>query len=399
MLTSVNLLPNHFPGIYKEMRGALEEQVFNVDFKSYLKGLYEICILEEFDSEVVGVKNYARSQERKNQRNGYYTRSLDTIYGFIDEIRIPRPRIGGFSPKCLDKFARRERAVNKLVQECFFRGVSTRDIDKILKAVCHLNISPSSVSRITDQFLCQVKSFHQRPLSDDYVYLMFDGIWIKNRFMGTKRRLILVAYGITSNGVREIIDYQFARSESEQNWLKFLTNLQYRGLAGEKLKLITTDGCKGLANAIDIVYPASSHQLCWAHKMRNILKSVKVKDKKQVHEDLKPLFAGNWNLKKAMRLINKWRAKWRIKYPRAVRCLEKDIDKLLNYLNCPLKHHKAIRTSNHIERQFKEYRRRMKAMEITPTIESADKILYSLTMIRNDKLKEYPLDFTQNTLH
>lgn len=398
MQTATNLLPNHFPGIYKEMRGALEEQVFNIDFKAFVKSVYETSILEEFQS-VIGVEEYDRGPVRQNQRNGYYYRSLDTVYGYISELKIPRPRHGGFTPQCLQKFKRREGWINKLICECFFRGISTRDLKYITKALAGVDVSSSTVSRLSDEWLSEVNRWHQRELGGHYVYLMFDGIWIKNRFMGLKRKLILVAYGIRSDGTREIIDYRFAQSESEANWLKFLTNLEYRGLKNNQMKLITTDGCVGLANAIDMVYPTVKHQLCWAHKMRNILKNVKKTAVKEVHKGLKPLFSGDWNRPKAMGLINGWRRKWQKEYPQAVRCLERDIEKLLHYLEMPLEHHQAIRTSNHIERQFKEYRRRMKPMEVTPTLNSADKMLYAQTMFRNEKLRSRPLTFTHNTLH
>lgn len=399
-MTITTLLPNHFSGIYREMKGEVERQVFEVDYKGWLKKMMEEVSVAEFDEWVIGVPPHFRGELRRNQRNGFYERSLDTVFGWIEEIRIPRPRYGGFLPSCLEKkYGRRQEVLNKLVMECFRRGVSTRDVEKITEALCDVPISASSVSRLTSRWDTDVKSFHQREISDDYVYLMFDGVWIKNRSLGKKRRLILVAYGIRGDGTREMIDYTFAYSEKEENWLRFLTNLQHRGLEGKSLKLITTDGCGGLANAINISYPTIPHQLCWAHKMRNILHFVKREDQFFIKKGLSLLFQGVWTEKKAMTQINGWMKQWRPIYPKAVHCLEKDLDRLLLYLACETGHHKAIRTSNHIERQFKEYRRRMRPMEIIPTQSAADRILYSLTMIRNEKLRRYPLTFTQKMLH
>lgn len=289
--------------------------------------------------------------------------------------------------------------LNRVVMECFRRGVSTRDVEKITQALCGVTISSASVSRLTSTWDTDVKRWHQRPLSDTYVYLMFDGIWIKNRSLGEKRRLILVTYGITFDGTREVIDYTFARSEKEEHWLRFLTHLQHRGLEGKHLELITTDGCGGLANAISIAFPGVPHQLCWAHKMRNVLQSVKRDDQKSVKAGISPLFEGMWTEKRATTLINRWMKRWRLVYPKAVRCLEKDLDRLLLYLSCDPRHHKAIRTSNHIERQFREYRRRMRSMDMIPNQQAAERILYALTMIRNEKLGAYPMTFTQKTLH
>lgn len=400
MQTATWLLPNHFPGIYREMKGEVERQVFEVDYKGFIKKMLEDVSLAEFEELVIGVPRHVRGGERINRRNGFYERNLDTVFGWIEDLRIPRPRKGGFRPRCLEKpYGRRQEALNRLVIECFRRGVSTRDVEKILEALCGVQISSSTVSRLTSVWDTEARRWHQRELSDDYVYLMADGIWIKNRSLGLKRRLILVVYGIKLDGTREIIDYTFARSEKEEHWLRFFTNLQHRGLKGDCLKLITTDGCGGLANAIAICFPGTSHQLCWAHKMRNVLGCVRKDDVVSVKAGLSPLFTGIWTEKQALTLIGKWGRRWREIYPKAVRCLEKDLDRLLVYLSCDPEHHKAIRTSNHIERQFKEYRRRMKPMEITPNQQSADRILYALTMVRNEKLGERPMTFTHKTLH
>lgn len=383
------LLPNHAKAIYREMRGEVERQIFEIDYQRWAKRLIEDTSILEMEETVIGARRHERGLGRLNQRNGFYQRSLDTVFGWIQDLRIPRPRRGGFTPTCLGaKHGRRQQALNKLAIECFWRGVSTRDVEKILEALCDVSISSSSVSRLAKQWDAEVKKWHKRRLSDDYVYLMFDGIWIKNRSLGATKR-----------GTREVIDYMFARSESEGNWQKFLNQLVHRGLTGKTLRLITTDGCGGLANAIDMVFPTVPHQLCWAHKMRNILNKVRTENHEAVRTGLTPLFEGEWTETKATTLINAWSRRWRGAYPNAVRCLEKDLDRLLLYLDHDPEHHKAIRTSNHIERQFKEYRRRMRPMEIIPNQPSADRILYSLTMIRNEKLARRPLAFTQKMLH
>jgi transposase-like protein len=380
------------------MRGVLKEGL-ETDFRLFLKRIYEDFSLTEFEEAVVGVPPHVRGAGRHNRRNGFYYRNLDTVFGWIQGLKVPRPRKGGFKPWYLgQKYERRQQTLNRLAMECFRRGISTRDVRHVMRAVSDVEISHTSVSRLTAGWNEEVKRWHQRKLADDYVYLMFDGIWVKSRSLGTKRRLILVAYGI-ADGRREIIAYSFAGSESESNWLRFLTNLVHRGLEGKNVELITTDRCSGLAAAIDICFPGIDHQLCWAHKMRNILNNVRRQDQEKVKRGLSPLFNGNWTEKEALSLLSRWARKWKQTYPVAVRCLEKDTERLLQYLKCPPEHHKAIRTSNHIERQFKEVRRRMRPMELTPNQASTDRVLYSTIMIRNEKLREYPLTFTQNLLH
>lgn len=394
------LLPNHYKSIYKEMSGALEERIFRVDMKAACKAILEEAIEAEFEERVIKARPYERGGLRQGQRNGFYTRSLDTVYGWINELKVPRLRKGGWEPVVFKRYGRREEALNRLIAECYWRGISTRDMSKILEALAGVQISHSVVTSITKQWDGEAKRWHNREIRGEYRYLCFDGIWIKNRSLGKTRRLVLVAYGIRRDGIREIIDYMFAQSESESNWLKFLTNLEVRGLNGDKVELITMDGCPGLWNACDMVYPLVKKQLCWAHKMRNILKYVKRDEQNAVKSGLTALFKVDIVKEaEAEKMINAWMKKWRNKQPKAVRCLEKDMDKMLIYFSCDPNHHKAIRTSNHIERQFKEYRRRMRPMEILPNLASADRALYALTQIRNEKLRDYPMNFTQKYLH
>ncbi len=387
---------------FKQIYQEAEERIFSFNFKSWLKGVLEDCMLTEFEEKVVCVPAYERDlKTRKNLRNGFYNRSLLTVFGLIEDLAVPRPRSGGYTPSIFEKHERRERKLNQLMTECFWRGISTRDMTYVIHTLTGVHVSASVVSRLTKKWDLETKRWHERALSDDYVYLMFDGVWIKNRtFTGKKRRLVLVAYGVKKDGSREVIDYKLDYSESEENWQQFLTQLTARGIEGKNLKLIVSDGCKGLMNAIALVFPLVGHQLCWAHKMRNILKNVKKKDESEVKKDLNEIFSEKISTREeVVKIIWYWRKKWRTQYPAAVRCLERDLDHLLHYLKCPTEHHKALRTSNHIERQFKEFRRRLKSMEILPTKDSADRALYALSQIRNEKLGAYPLKFTHNYLH
>jgi len=387
---------------FKQIHQEVESKIFEFDLKAWLKRVLEDCMLTEFEERIICVPEYRRDEEqRKNQRNGFYRRSLQTVYGLIDDLKVPRPRFGGFTPVVFEKYERREARLNQLMTECYWRGISTRDMTHVIQELSGFHVCASVVSRLTKKWGEEAQRWHERPLTDDYVYLMFDGVWIKNRtFTGKKRRLVLVAYGVKGDGTREIIDYVLDYSESEENWQQFLTRLVARGLEGKNLKLIVSDGCKGLGNAVALVFPLVEHQLCWAHKMRNVLDKVKVKDQEEVKQGLQPIFSQDVKSKKdAVKIIWIWCKKWRKQYPSAVKCLERDLERLLPYLGCPQKHHKALRTSNHIERQFKEFRRRLKSMEILPTKDSADRALYALSQIRNEKLGAYPLDFTHKNLH
>ena len=215
------LLPNHATSIYKEMQGVAEAKIAEFDMKKWLKNTMESCLEEEF-VEVVGANPYERSDRRNHQRNGFYERSLDTVYGWIEGLKIPRLRSGGWEPKLFHRYARREESLNKLICECYWRGISTRDVKEILKALSGIEVSASTVSRLTSQWQSEVIRWHCRRLEDNYVYLFLDGVWIKNRSLGNKSRLILVAYGVRENGKREIIDYQLSVTEKQEHWERFL---------------------------------------------------------------------------------------------------------------------------------------------------------------------------------
>ena len=400
-LSNTKRIEKQLKEAYFEIQEATVDRVYEFNFKVWFKGVLEDCMLTEFEENLICVPSYDRDEQRKNQRNGFYQRTLQTVLGLIEDLRVPRPRVGGFTPSVFEKYERRQKNINKLITECFWRGISTRDMTHVVHQLTGVHVASSVVTRLTKKWDVQASLWHKRPLSDDYIYLLFDGVWIKNRSLGKKRRLVLVAYGVKSDGSREIIDYSLSQSESEVNWQKFLTQLIVRGFKGKNLKLIVSDGCKGLGNAIDLVHPDADHQLCWAHKMRNILNYVKKVDQEEVKKGLQPLFGKDAITKKekAVTLIWKWQKKWRPIYPQAVKCLERDLERLLLYFKCPKEHHRALRTSNHIERQFKEFRRRLRSMEMLPNKDSAERAMYALTQIRNEKLGAYPLEITQNYLH
>jgi putative transposase len=151
------------------------------------------------------------------------------------------------------------------------RGVSTREVGKVLEPVLGWRPSAQMVSRVTQALDSAVQHFHWRGLADDIRYLLLDGVTMKVKQPGgLGKKLVLTAYGIRTNGRRVLLDFRIGQSESQAQWEAFLEDLFRRGLEGAQLRLIATDGAPGLAAAIAIVYPKVSHQRCWAHKLRNV---------------------------------------------------------------------------------------------------------------------------------
>jgi putative transposase len=343
--------------------------------------LLEALLKEEIDI-LVGAERYERSERRRGYRNGHYVRRLISHHGLL-QVRVPRVRRGGVEFASLARYRRYSGEVAELIRGLFFAGVSTRKMGLVLEHLLGTKVSPQMVSRVVQQMDAEVRLFHSRMLADQYRYLFLDGIVQSEHSLGGGLKgPVLVAYGIRSDGRREIIDHMRASSESESAWEGFLNNLYRRGLTGHRLDLIVADGCTGLWNALERVYPRAPRQLCWAHKMRNIQDKLPKKAWATCLDEAKEIYRQE-SKDDAADCYFAWVKKWRSIYPDAVRCLRKDIDKLLVFHLCPKQHRSALRTTNRIERLFREVRRRTRPMGSFTNSKSIDRISYGIFWIIN----------------
>jgi transposase-like protein len=168
-----------------------------------------------------------------------------------------------------------------------------------------------------------------------------------------------------------------ARSESQAAWEGALQSFYRRGLLGRNLQLIITDGCQGLAAALQTVYPGVPHQRCWVHKMRNICEAVRRRDHDRVKQDAQKIYQAA-SLAEARQAFRRFQQIWQTAYPRVVRSLEKDLPELLNFYAFPKHLWKKLRTTNIIERCFVEVRRRTRPMVVFTNVESVDRIIYAI---------------------
>jgi putative transposase len=365
--------------------------------RSALKRLMEQALLAEQDRHLqLGYYEHA-PVNRLDYRNGFYFRDLVTQLGVLCRLRVPRTR-KGFRSQILPRYQRRQQAVNDLVRQAFLRGISTRQVGQVLEPVLGECYSAQTISNISRELQHAVEQFHRRPLADDYVYLFFDGVVLKVRGPAGKvcRRWVLVAYGVLPNGKREILAYQFAKGESEIAWLEFLQDLFLRGLQGQHLKLIVTDGGKGLRAALPVVYPRVPLQLCWAHKMRNIAGKVRRQEGSCVAEASAIYRASSRS--EAQRAFRSWQKRWEQRRPLAVACVERDLDHLLSFFDVRQTHWQKVRTTNVIERAFREVRRRTRPMSSFSNTESCDRIIYGVISNLNRSWERKPFfEFTQTT--
>jgi transposase-like protein len=260
------------------------------------------------------------------------------------------------------------------------------------------SVSAQTVSNFAKSLDGAVRSYPRRMLEDKYLYLFLDGIVLKTRSgFGAKKKTVLVAYGIRLDGKRELIDFLVTKHESEKHWEGFLNNLYNRGLMGDALGLVATDGNHGLENAVDTVYPHTKRQRCWAHKLRNVSDKLRMRDQEQCIKEARAIYSAE-NKSEAVREYRLWAKTWRPISPDAVKCLERDLEELLNFYSCPKEMRKKLRTTNVIERAFREVRRRTRPMTCFNNSQSIERIVYAVLNHLNSQWGLKPLkEFTHKS--
>lgn len=331
---------------------------------------------------------HERAQARRDYCNGYRFRNLLTKFGLIKQLLVPRTRKKGYEPGVFKRYQRRWKVINDWIRDIFIAGVSTRDVGWVMKVLVGRSVSAGTVSLVCKAIDTQVVLFRQRALADEYRYLFLDGVVQKVRSCGrVVKKLVLVAYGIKSDGKREVIDFRVAGSESEREWTMFLNDLYRRGLKGAGLRMIVTDGGKGLLAALDMVYPYIPRQRCWVHKLRNVAQYLPRRYQKACLREAKGIYNAV-NYQQAVKRFKRWCRRWRDKAPKSVQCLEKDIEGLLVFFNQDKKLWIKLRTTNVIERMFRELRKRTRPMTHFVNVESCERITYAVINKYNQKWKD-----------
>jgi putative transposase len=317
------------------------------------------------------------ADDAADRRNGYYRRHLLTELGDI-ELSVPRTR--RYSPvEVIRAYARRTREIDRVILAGFVLGLSTRKVGETLLALLGRRVSASTVSQVAKTLDAAVAAFHRRPLKNGYKTLMLDGVVLARKTgAGALRRPVLVALGLLPDGRKEIIDFHLAGSESAAEWERFLTDLYRRGLTGEGLDMICLDGGRGLIAALPAVFHAIPVQRCWAHKIRNILAKVRKADQPKLKRAVHKIMNAP-NAPAARSAARKLAERFGTKYPAAVACLRNDLDELLTCFRYKSQaERRAVRTTNAVERRFREVRRRTRPMGTFQDKTSMDRILFAV---------------------
>jgi len=374
---------------WAEVKENFWEQDARMKVKELLKTLMEETLVEDLELKRAEMPDPV-------YRNGYYPRSLVSQFGLIEGLQVPRFREGSFSNRVFGRYGRHQSQVEDLIQQTFLAGVSTRRVGEVLNQLLETKVSGTKVSRVCLKLDALVERYHARPLIDEYQYLILDGITLKVRYNGKyHKRKVLAAYGITVFGKRELIDFKQAKGESQDAWESFLLHLYSRGLEGKHLKLIVMDGSAGLKAAAGLVYPRAQIQRCWVHKLRNVSNYCKAKHEEACLKQAKKIYLAE-NRKEALQEFKRWKETWERVCPKAVHCLEKDLEELLAFFDCPESHRIRVRTTNVIERTFREARRRIRVFSCFSNVKSSERILFAIFDYLNRRWMDKPLkQFTQ----
>lgn len=316
--------------------------------------------------------SYERHDDREGYRNGTRPRDFDTRMGTL-ELEVPRIRGASYMPSFLTHRERAEAAPVSLVNEAYVSGVSTRKIQKLVAALGVTSLSKSQVSELNKRLDDLVNVFRERPLTAVYSYLMVDAVYEKIRFEGrSQSHAVVIAYGITDQGMRELIGIEIVDTESYDSWPFFFRKLLERGLTG--IKLVISDAHAGLKKAIAEVFLGAGWQRCKVHFMRNVLAAVTKTHKETVAADIKPLF--HQNTKEAvMALVDDLIKKYGDRHSRAMQILLDGIEDALAYIDFPSEHAAKISSTNPIERINREVRRRTRVVGVFPSVASAMRLI------------------------
>ena len=368
------------------MQGYLKENDISIksgnDVNSIMRDMMSVLlegVLDEELNEELGYSKYDyRNKETDNSRNGHSKKTMRTSYGDMD-IAIPRDRKGEYEPQLIPKY---QNTVTQDMEEkiisMYAKGMTTGDIEAHLKELYDLDISDSTISRITDKIMPLVKEWQERPLQEIYAVVYMDAIHYHVRSEGRiVKRAVYIALGIDMDGKKDVIGMYVGENEGAKFWLSIINGLKNRGV--QDILIACVDGLNGFPQAIEAVYPKTEIQQCIIHQIRNTTNYVSYKDLKKLMADLKMVYAAP-DEAAALEELESFGEKWNSKYPKIYKSWSEHWATLSTYFKYPNEVRKLIYTTNAIEGFNRQLRKVTKSRTVFPSDDSLLKMLYLATM-------------------
>jgi len=313
--------------------------------------------------EYLGAEPYQRTEERRSYANGFKDKTVNSRLGKL-ELRVPQTRDSEFYPSALERGERSERALKLAIAEMYVQGVSTRKVAKITAQLCGLEVTSTQVSRAAKLLDNELEAWRSRPLAA-VEYLILDARYEKVRVDGTVRDCaVLIAIGVLPGGNRSVLGVSVSLSEAEVHWREFLSSLKKRGMHG--MKLVVSDAHEGLKTARKAIMPSVAWQRCQFHLMLNAMQHIpKIDRRKQVAQDLRSIFNAK-NLEDANEELKRFVELYQDSTPKLAVWAENNIPEGLSVFLLPAEHRKRMRTTNMLERQNRELKRRTRVATLFP---------------------------------
>jgi putative transposase len=336
---------------------------------------------------------YKNTPPDENKRNGYYTRFAETLNGSI-ELRVPRDRLGTFTPLMLEVVRRDTARMHDLALMLYGNGVSGRAVERIFKEIFNVSYSPQRVSDMVALFEKERIAWQAHPLTGNWIALMIDVIRINIRRDTVSKEAVYVIYGLKSDYTRDVLGLYVLPEESVDGWKEALLDVRTRGVA--RAPFLVSDEFTGLAEALEEVYPDAKVQSCLVHKKRNILKYVRSGDKKQIADELRDVIRVDDPNDTPEAFDERMRAfveRWAQRYPKLRGVLPEARFRFYRaYLTLPLGLRRYLYTTNWIERLNKEIRKITRHTNSFPNEDSALNLVFMVVQnMRHTYEREIPV--------
>ena len=348
------------------------------DIQEALKDLLGGTIKEMMETEMDAHLCYSKSErsDNKDYRNGYKNKTISGNFGEL-EISVPQDRQSSFEPQIVKKRQKDISSIDQKIISMYAKGLSTRQISDIIEDIYGFEVSEGFISNVTDKLLPQIEDWQNRPLDEIYPVLYIDAIHFSVRDNGIIRKVAAyVILGITLSGKKEVLTITIGDNESSKYWLSVLNELKNRGVSD--ILLICADGLSGIKEAIVTAYPNTEYQRCIFHQVRNTLKFVPYKDKKEFASDLKSIYHAPTE-EKALQALDKVTDKWEHLYPNTMKRWKENWDSIYPIFKFSMEVRKVIYTTNTIESLNSVYRKLNSQRSVFPSDTALLKALYLAT--------------------
>ena len=353
----------------------LQQFKSGAELTTFLEDLHKRGVEKILEGELDAHLDYEKHQKRSdiNTRNGYTSKKLKTTLGETT-IQVPRDRDSSFNPMLIKKRQSTAEGLENIIISLYAKGMTTSDIEQQIHEMYNFNISTATISRITDKITGDIIAWKNRPLEQTYLIVWMDGIVFKVRENSKViNKTIYIAVGLRTDGKKEVLGLWLGKNESSAFWMSVLSDIKARGT--QDILITATDNLNGFTETIKTMFPNSVTQICVVHQIRNTMRYVVWKDKKEFVKDMKQIYTAPTK-EAAKAALNDFKNKWNSKYSYAIKSWENNWDELTVFFDFPAEIRKIIYTTNLIENLNGKIRKYTKNKLSFPTDDAVMKSVF-----------------------